>query len=126
MSGTAGVNDLCAGRIYPWGGGPEDPATPYVLYSQVSDGASDARGMVGPASYFRTLQQIDVFASDRATADRLANAIRAALDGVDSETTWGGMTIRAAHFDSQLDGSFEDQPNLYRVIQQFRIVWKEN
>jgi hypothetical protein len=124
VSGVTALVGANPSRIYP-GVGPENPSYPLVLFNQVSSGQADARGLIGAAKYFRTIQQIDIYAATRSQADGLANAVRAALDGIESETTWGGMTIMLSMFDDQFDSGFEPDVNLHRIIQQYRIVYKE-
>lgn len=124
VSGVTALVGLSPSRIWP-GAGPETPVRPYVLYNQISSGAADTRALRGRAGIFRTLQQIDVYADTYSEALALASAVRAALDGIDSETTWGGMTIMLSMFDDQFDSGFEPDVNLHRIIQQYRIVYKE-
>lgn len=124
VSGVTALVGANPSRIWP-GAGPETPTRPYLLYNQISSGAADVRALRGRARIFRTLQQIDVYADAAAQADALAKAVRSALDGVDEETTWGGMTIMLSMFDDQFDSGFEPATNLHRIIQQYRIVYKE-
>lgn len=127
LASVSGVTELVGSnpsRIWP-GAGLETPTRPYVLYNQISSGAADTRALRGRAGIFRTLQQIDVYADTYSDALALANAVRGALDGVESETTWGGMTIMLSMFDDQFDSGFEPATNLHRIIQQYRIVYKE-
>jgi len=123
LSGITAVTNLIGLKIYPQQA-PADAAYPLVTFSQVTDGSKETRGVSGPASLFRTLQQVDIYSRDRANADAIANAIRQGIDGAINET-WGGMAIRAVIFDYQLDADFEPDPNLYRIIQQYRISYAE-
>jgi len=124
VSGVTALVGANPSRIWP-GAGPETPARPYLLYNQISSGAVDTRALRGRARIFRTLQQIDVYADTAAQADALAKTVRGAFDGIDEETTWGGMTIMLSMFDDQFDSGFEPATNLHRIIQQYRIVHKE-
>lgn len=124
LSGTTAVTDLISTRVYP-DVAPEGAIYPFVTFQQVSDGNLDARPLVGAATYFRTLQQIDIYARLRSEADAVANAIRGALDGATGQT-WGGVAIKAALFDQQIDADFEEDANIRRVIQQYRVVFQES
>lgn len=123
LSGTSAVTALCGTRIYP-GTGPESADYPLVITQQISAGVADTRSLDGPARHFRTLYQIDVMGSTQASVQALAKAIRQALDNV-VNATWGGVSIKASMFDDQFDGNFEPAPNVYRIIQQYRIVYQE-
>lgn len=118
LSGDAAVTALVATRIYPEGGVPKDATYPLVTYMQVSAGA--VRRLDGAATGFATLQQIDIYARTHAAAEAIAAAVRACLDGRPRET-WGPLTVMASSFDEQFDGSFEERPDLHRIIQQYRI-----
>lgn len=124
LTSVSAVTALVGTRSYP-GAGPENPIYPLILYGQINSGAGDARTLTGAAVYFRTLQQIDIYARTRATVEATAKAVRGALDGVEAETMWGGLTIMLSMFDDQFDSAFEADTNLHRIIQQYRITYKE-
>lgn len=124
VSGVTALVGTAPSRVWP-GAGPENPVRPYVLYNQIASGAAETRALRGRVGTFRTLQQLDLYGDTSAQVTALANAVRGALDGVESETTWGGMTIMLSMFDDQFDSGFEPATNLHRIIQQYRIVYKE-
>jgi len=123
LDSVSAVTDLIGTKVYPQQA-PAGVDYPIVTFSQVTDGSKETRPLVGAVKLFRTLQQFDIYSRDRAQADAIANAVRGALDAVTNET-WGGLTIKAAIFDFQLDADFEPDPNLYRIIQQYRISYLE-
>lgn len=123
LSGVTAVTDLVGTKLYPQQA-PADAEYPLVTFAQVTDGSKETRPLTGQVKLFRTLQQFDIYSRDRANVDAIANAIRGAIDAVTNET-WGGMAIKAAIFDFQLDGNFEPDPNLFRIIQQYRISYLE-
>lgn len=121
LSGDAGVSALVGTRIYP-GAGPEGATYPLVLYNQIDSGA--VRDLSSATDHFRTLQQIDVYATTKSSAVAIAAAVRASLD-YKLNQTWGGLSIPASRFDDQFDSGFEEGSNLHRIIQQYRISYKE-
>ena len=123
LSADAAVAALVGTRIYPQEG-PEDAPLPLISYFQVSSGDASSRGLSGAQKHFRTLQQIDIYARTALEAQQIASAVRASLDGQVNQN-WGGVTIPAALFDDQFDGNFEPDPNVHRIIQQYRIVVAE-
>ena len=102
-----------------------DYETGMVVYQQIAAGVEDTRSVGGPVTIFRTLQQIDIYATKKSRALALANEVRTRLDGQINQT-WGGLTIKASIFDDQRAGNFQDTPEIsgvYRIIQQYRIVY---
>jgi len=123
LTGDSAVTALVGTRIYPMEG-PKDAAYPLITYMQVSSGDNSSRGLTGAQKHFRTLQQIDIYGRTALEAQAIASAVRASLDGQVNQT-WGGVSVPAALFDDQFDGNFEPNPNLHRIIQQYRIVVSE-
>ena len=123
LTADSALAALVGTRIYPLEG-PEEATYPLITYLQVSSGDNSSRGLVGAQKHFRTLQQIDIYARTALEAQAIAVAVRASLDGQVNQT-WGGVTIAAALFDDQFDGNFEPDPNLHRIIQQYRIAVSE-
>ena len=121
LSADAGVSALVGTRIYP-GAGPENATYPLVLYNQIDSGA--VRDLASVTDHFRTLQQIDVYAATKGNAVAIAAAVRASLD-YKLNQTWGGLSIPASRFDDQFDSGFDEGSNLHRIIQQYRISYKE-
>jgi len=119
LTGDSGVSSLVATRVYPQIA-PENADYPHLVYQQIS--AGPARRLDGASDTFGTLQQVDIYARTKAVAETVADAVRACLDGRGRET-WGATVIKASTFDEQYDGSFEETPNLHRIIQQYRI-WR--
>lgn len=118
---SATASAIIATRAYPQKA-PPDATYPLLTYFQVTAGVEDTRVLAGPVTHFRTLQQIDLYARTRAAAIALANAVRTDLDGLVNQT-WGGLSIKASIFDLQLDLTFEAEPNLHRIMQQYRIAY---
>lgn len=117
------VTDIFGRRFYP-GEPPEGTDYPIINWKQISSGSSDTRSILGPAKLFRTLQQLDLRGRNRNQLDLGAAAIRTALDD-QHKKVWGGKIIRLSSFDDQFDLDFEPDPNLHRIIQQYRIVYLE-
>lgn len=123
LSNDGAINALIGTRIYPQMA-KEDATYPLILYHQISSGQADARCMAGVADHFRTLVQIDIYGPSKSGINTIAKAVRASLDDKIKQT-WGGLKIAASMFDDQFDSGYEPGSNLYRIIQQYRIVLEE-
>lgn len=123
LTKDSAVSALIDTRVYPQVAPPK-AVYPLVTHMLVDDGSRSARPVAGAATLFRTLNEVDIYARRRLEALELAAAVRAALDGKINEV-WGGMAIKASMFDRQFDGSFDADPNLHRIIQQYRISFSQ-
>lgn len=121
LSTDAGVTALVGTRIYPQRG-PENATYPLVLYQMIDSGP--VRDLASATDHFRTLMQIESYATTQLAAEAIAAAVRASLDYKINQT-WGGVSIPASRFDDQFDSGFDEGSNLHRIIQQYRISYKE-
>lgn len=114
LAADAGVSALVAARIYPLRL-PQTPVYPALTYRRVS--GLGVHNLSGAAGRGRSRIQVDCWAETYLGAQALAAAARASLDGFNGTL----VTLRAVIFrENELD-DFEDAPELYRVIQDWRI-----
>ncbi|MEO9521714.1 MAG: DUF3168 domain-containing protein [Parasphingorhabdus sp.] len=121
LSTDAGVTTLVGTRVFPMVA-PENEDYPLITYQQID--AGPARDLGSATDHFRTIQQIDIYSRNKIEAQNVADAVRAALDHKINQT-WGGKNIPSSRFDDQFDSGFEESTNLHRIIQQYRISYKE-
>lgn len=98
---------------------------PLITYWQVAAGADDTTPMTGTVNIFRTIQQVEFYASSRGQLLDLMRLTREALDGFNNQT-WGGLDIRSSRFQDQADREHQSGPDVYWSWQQYRIVLADN
>jgi hypothetical protein len=102
LTGDAGVSALVSTRVYP-NVVPQDIAMPAVAYQRISTVRDMAHD--GPLGIAHARFQFTISASSYSSARNVANAIRAAVDGVSG--TWGGeggVVIEASWVENEVDG----------------------
>lgn len=122
LSGDTDLVEKLGGNIFPENAG-DSVKGDYLLHRQITAGAQNVLGR--SVAHFRTLQQIEIFSATRIEAEAIAKLVRLSLDHI-LNANWGGTEILASSFQDQLSGGFDSERNRHRVIQQYRISWKEN
>lgn len=121
LSNDAGVAALVGDRIFP-DVSPQRTPSPFVVYSTVS--SSSYRHVKGPSGRATPRYQFDCYAESRLDADRLATAVRIALEGFTG--TVAGVAISRITFDNRQTGIDENaEPWLRRTILDFFIEHQE-
>lgn len=115
-----GFAALGGARVYPLRL-PQSPTYPSVTYQRVSE-ATSLRTLEGETGRIDARLQIDTWATDPDSAANVAAAIYAALS--DYGGTSLGVLIHNCRRDSQQQ-YYEDEPGLYRVIQDWIVTYKE-
>lgn len=115
LTGFAGFTALCSSRVYPVAA-PQGATRPYVTYQQVS--RQPIRSTSGASGGTRPRAQIDCWGDTYTSARAVAKQVRLALDNF--RGTAGGVTVRAASLESELDlKDTEVEPKLFRVSLDF-------
>lgn len=117
----SGVSDLISTRMYP-DILPQDTAFPSIVYAVISD--ITEHHLSAASNVSRSLIQIDCFASSRLSANALAEAVRAEMDGYRGSA--GSESVLASHMRNR-SFSYDmpdenDDVGLYRVMLEF-LVW---
>ena len=94
LAGATGVSALVGNRVFP-SGGRQGAAYPYVTWQRIS--TQGAAHLDGPSDLDWPRFQIDAWADTALQALEVADAIRAALDGIEQTT------------DPAFYGTFQDQ-----------------
>lgn len=119
LNGYSDLTDLVGTRIHPVRL-PQNVALPAVSFQIIS--ALRPSAFVSDTGDVRYRVQIDCWASalpgEANGADAVAAQVKAALK------RWSGGNIGVIFLDSEQDG-FEDRPEIYRVIMDFIIWFKE-
>lgn len=109
---------LVGTRLY-WRKLPEGvtyPASTYTIISRNGEQAHDT-----PVNVPTYRVQFDHFSEDDAEAESLATTLRQGLDGARSGN------LQSVYLDNELDDDeFDTQEGLYRIIQDFLVVYKES
>lgn len=115
LTGAAGFTALCGTRVTPVDA-PLGQALPYVTYQQVS--GPRIRSTSGASGGAMPRVQIDCWGGTYTSARAVAKQVRLALDNF--RGTAGGVTVRAASLESELDlKDTEVEPKLFRVSLDF-------
>lgn len=116
-NGTA--NALLSGRVYP-GVIDNGRGFPAVAITRVSTQANSTKEAVSSVDFVRV--QLDVYAKTYGEAEDTAEAVRGALDFYSGSVVSGGDTVNVDHIDyiGTVD-NFEDNPELFRVIQEYTV-----
>lgn len=115
---TSGVTALVATRIN-WGTHPQGAALPAIVLNVIDD--ADGYTLAGPDGLSQGRVQVDCYATSPGAADRLAEAVIAALSGY-SDSNFRGV-FRAGKRDGREGGSNEaDRP--FRVSLDFITNWR--
>lgn len=99
---------------------PQDPAYPAATYQRIS--ASRLRSVDGPAGRGKPRLQLDCWGATYAQAKALAAAAGRALDGY--KGLMGSVQVDAVSLDNEQD-VHEEEPEVYRVIQDYLISHQE-
>lgn len=115
LSGAAGFTALCSTRVTPIEA-KQDQQRPFVTYQQVS--GPRIRSTAGASGGAMPRVQIDCWGDTYTSARAVATQVRLALDNF--RGTAGGVTVRAASLESELDLiDTEVEPKLFRVSLDF-------
>lgn len=117
LTGNAGVAALVAARVFTKGG-RQGTAYPYVTYERIS--TQGAAHLDGPSDLDWPRFQIDVWAETALSAINVANAIRTAIDGLET----AGSPAFYATFQDQRGPSADDETKKFNVSQDY-FIWHE-
>ena len=109
-------------RIYPLRL-PQGDRGPSIVYSRVS-GLGDHH-MQGPSGLTRPRFQIDAWAPSADDATRLADLVKARLDGYRGPMTGGSVTVavQGVFFDTERE-DYDEDAELYRISRDY-LIWFE-
>jgi hypothetical protein len=124
------VTSLVASRVWT-GILPQEPAVPAAVVTEISE--VPGTHLRGPMATTESRVQVDAWATTKASADALAEAING--DGLGSSATglrgWVG-SLGSPAFDVQaiLPGDarteyFADEKRLWRVSRDYRVFWRQ-
>lgn len=102
---------------------PQGQREPSIVYQRIT-GLGDHH-MQGPSGLTRPRFQIDAYAQTPDDATRLADLVKARLDGYRGPMTAGSETVavQGVFFDAERDG-FDAGTGLYRVSRDY-LMWFE-
>lgn len=116
LSGTSGISDLVATRVYPVKA-PDQPTAPFIRYVEIDEprmhGMTEDHGIAMPRI------QIDCYAATHAAAKAVAAAVKAALQRWSDAAT--SPAILDAFFDTQRS-DYESEVKLF-VVSQDWVIW---
>lgn len=110
----ATVTGLIGDRMYPVRA-PQAPVKPYITYQRVS--GQRLHDLDGALGWARPRFQLDCWATTYLGALTLAGAVRSRLNGFHGTLT----TLRVAILLENSRDDYEEEPDLYRVIQDYII-----
>ena len=118
LENDATFNALVSGRVYPMTS-PEGCAFPFCVYNRINaDRVQSLQGSDGLTNY---AIQVDHLADTYAEVKSMADAARQALEAMTG--TINTVVVGSCLITREQD-QFNDQANIYRVIQEFS-VWAE-
>lgn len=100
---------------------PQNPTYPAASYQRIT--GARLSSFDGPAGRAMPLMQLDAYAETYGAAKGLAEALRRALDGY--KGAMGAVQVDAVSLETEQDAPYEDAPEIYRVIQEYRISHQE-
>lgn len=119
IADDATANGLLAGRVYP-GVIDNGRGFPAVALTRVSTQPTATKTGVSLTDFVRV--QVDVYARTMGGAENAAEAVRGALDYYSGTVTSGSDTVVVDHIDYEgTRDAFEENPELYRVIQEYTV-----
>lgn len=116
----AGVTSLVGTRIYPLVE-PQDASLPAIVYQRIS-GPRD-HVMEGASGLAMARMQLTMLASTYSGAKALAEAVRAALDGV-GHATWGTVPVERSFLENDSD-AWADRFEAPVVRHDYSIWYRE-
>lgn len=99
---------------------PQDPTYPAITFSKVS--GPRVHTLAGRGGRARPRLSVHCWAESDVGAKALANAVRAVLDGFNGTTNSGRRTTFL--IDNEFD-LYDDEADVYRVVQDYRASHRE-
>jgi hypothetical protein len=99
---------------------PQGVTAPSIVYNRIS-GLGD-HSIQAPTGLAQVRMQIDAYAQTQGQADELSRLIKERLDGYSGPM--GDVTVQGVFYDTMRD-DYQDDVKLYRVSQDFMIVFEE-
>lgn len=112
LSEDSGVNDLVKENIRP-GILPQNAGFPAIVYTEISIEPNDTKS--GKSTNDRIDIQFDIYSSTYANAQNIASKVRDKLD------RFSNTDFSQCVFQSQNDGPYEDEHEVFRITQQFEF-----
>lgn len=125
LAADGAVSGLVAARIYALVL-PQKPTLPAISYQRIS--GPRIQNLLGATGRAVARIQIDSWAETYVGAQTLAAAVRSSLNGFIGDLTDGGSPAATRGVVIRLDNerdNFEDELDLYRVIQDYLINHEE-
>lgn len=121
LTADAGVSSLCADRLYPAGGVPDDVARPYLTYRKVSGPREITHD--GDAGIEHPRFQFSCWSDDYLEAKNLAKAVKKALSGYRGLV--GDVPVSGCTIENQTD-IYVQQERTYQVAVDVTLLSEEN
>ncbi len=105
---------------------PQGSGLPAIVYSLTS--SVRELGLDGPSAFVRSRLRIDCWSTSYSGSKTLANAVRAALNGIGlaSPKTLGSEPVQLVYLDNESDlSSIEGDRRDYRVAQDWIVIHLE-
>ena len=121
----ATVGGIIGNKVHP-GAIPQNGALPAVVYNRISSVRDVDMG--GPMDFVQVRLQVDCWHTSYAGVKTLADAVRAALNGVGlaSPKTLGSEPVQLVYLDNDGDlPDFEGDRRDYRVSQDWIVIHTE-
>jgi hypothetical protein len=99
---------------------PQGVTAPSVVYKRIS-GVGD-HTIQAPTGLAQVRMQIDAYAQTQSDADELSRLIKERLDGYSGPM--GNVQVQGVFYDTMRD-DYQDDVKLFRVSQDFMIVFEE-
>lgn len=115
LNSTTAITDAVNG-IFPVVAS-QDTQPPYIIHQTVTTEPTDIKDSGSPLDNIR--YQVDTYGKTKAIVDSIANSVRSALDRYSG--TVATIKIDSIKFLDEHDGPYEEEVDLYRVIQEFQI-----
>jgi hypothetical protein len=119
------VAAIISNKVHP-GAIPQNGTLPAIVYNRISSLRDVDMG--GPSSFVRVRMRVDCWHTSYAGVKALADAVRAALNGVGlaSPKTLGAEPVQLVYLDDDGDLSeFEGDRRDYRVTQDWIVIHTE-
>lgn len=118
LSGFAGLNALISNRVYPTVI-PQNSPLPVVSYRRISTTRESAMG--SDTGIARARFQLDSFAESFSAVRPVAEQVRAALQRWRNNS---GTVVQDSFILSE-DDDYDHETKLYRVMQDFEVIYVE-
>ena len=119
LTNDSTVTGLVGTRIYP-NTLPNQSTYPAVIYSQVTEEFDPSKDGPVPTGVFQ--YQLDIYADTYPTAQNISNAVKSVLDWYTGSV--GGQTISRIRKGDESDDIWEDEKELFHVVQNYSISIK--